>query len=247
MATIAAGPASYAKLLLGSVNRVMLRHPQKFAMFSGGCKCFTGDLMAQKADALMNGVEFRYDWKRSAVFVGFGCFYVGIGQYFLYNYVYHYIFGPANPLKKLTVELCVHTPVLYMPTFYVFHTTGEYAQRLVDGEVTMNWIVDHALETYFRNIGQDMKMCFAFWGPVHGLMFFKVPYHWRIPYISVVGTAFYFILSKMRGEIKDVSDVHITDKPAVKPPQQYKLEADGLQFPQQQYKLEADGLHGDVL
>jgi len=174
--------------------KVALR-PIAFASLCTTAKAATCDIISQRY------VEDRkqLDHTRVAAFASFGCLYCGVMQYYIYSVAYPW--GAAflqlgrgpEVLASLTVDLCLHFPMIYYPVFYCVQDVVEAVDKcrsLNLAEVFARW---------WANLREDIIACCSFWFPMNAINFYFMPTHLRVPFIACAGFGWLIILSTMRG------------------------------------------------
>eukprot|EP01084_Bolivina_argentea_P094269 169464_1 len=139
------------------------------------------------------------NWDRAALFALFGFFYLGLFQYFLYSKLYPLIFNRIQAplyraLSQTAVDLCIHSPVIYFPTFYVFRS------YVYEKKLNLSIVKKSLHRFYFVNFKEDMKHLFIIWTPCIFLCFFVIPIRYRVPWIDFCGISWITLLSVTRGE-----------------------------------------------
>lgn len=136
---------------------------------AGGC-----DIVAQKFE----NPEGSLDVARIAKFSLFCLAYVGAFQHIVFNVVYTKLFPGAGILvaaKKTLFDNFVHSPFLYLPSYYTY-------KSMVEGGSVEEGLVQ------YRNEGMDvLKACWALWIPAQLAIFYVLPPNFRIVANAVVG------------------------------------------------------------
>ena len=205
-----AGPAS----ILGSLNPVSLymnaltAHPLPTKVATGAVLAVAGDAIAQAHEPQPH----EYDRRRASSFAVFDMAYRALqhatypsivnfchGQYIgtvvslLFSQYYLPLeFGAA--LERTLSSQLVIVPFIYYPVFFALTA---YVQGL-DVEGGVNRAKDMFLPLMQRNL--------LFWIPVQMIQFSLVPEDLQIPFVSVMGLFWTFVLSVMAGSTKAVQE-----------------------------------------
>jgi protein Mpv17 len=178
--------------MLRHVNNFMKKRPLLVSVIGNTAKTITADIIAQKVIEKRENIDYR----RLGVFGTFGCVYLGGWQYLLFNKVFVRFdnllkirrFNKAQVAIALTaLDLGVHTPLLYYPSFYTLK--GSLEGRSVHESLCM----------YKNNFVNDILSIWQIWVPMQFLNFLYVPIHLRMPFITCVSLAWTTILSIKRG------------------------------------------------
>mmetsp|Transcript_8801 Transcript_8801/g.16779 ORF Transcript_8801/g.16779 Transcript_8801/m.16779 type:complete len:324 (+) Transcript_8801:71-1042(+) len=193
------------------------RGPLAFSIAYGGAKTIAADVLVQKT---LEGREV-IDYKRSAVFLGFGCFQVGFVQYMVYSKLFPYLFkgagtfsqqtfsqmmkdtqGLKNVVKQVVCDMCLYHPCCYFPVFYT-------CQEIVNDNVqSPSKTVHNAMEKYIPNAVDDWKNLWKIFVPVSVLQNAFCPVYLRVPFVATVGFFYCIILSSTRGdEVNKVANI----------------------------------------
>lgn len=134
------------------------RHPKP------GCQeDSSGKSHAGGSGADSGGIDFA----RVAKFVAFNIFYEGSFQHVLFNVWYPRMFPGGtiiSAMKMAIFDNLVHTPFLYLPTYYAFKAV------VVDGTQPKDGLVE-----YYREGMGVVVACWTVWVPAQVLIFWKVP------------------------------------------------------------------------
>lgn len=177
--------------------------------FGVGYSCFkTGgcDLLVQKVIEKRENKDL--DWRRTAMFASFGCFYLGGVQYALYVPGFGRLFpnaasfaaksvgdklkdvkGIRDVLAQVFLDQFVHHPLMYFPVFYMLKdlvTSDEPSPA-------------RAVSTYVGNMREDCLALWKIWVPSTLVNFAFMPMHLRIPWVATTSLVWTCILSAMRG------------------------------------------------
>jgi len=128
------------------------------------------------------------DFGRTVKFATFCALYVGIFQHLVWNCLYPRLFpgtSLAVALRKAAFDNFVHTPLLYLPSYYLFKHVAEGGSPR------------KALDEYVREGRSVVCASWVFLVPAQVVMFALVPPNFRIGYIGVVGTLWQVVLSHM--------------------------------------------------
>jgi len=202
----AAGPAS----ILGSLNPVSLymntltAHPLPTKMATGAVLAVAGDAIAQAHEPQPH----EYDRRRAGSFAAFDMAYRALqhatypsivnhchGQYIgtvvslLFSQYYLPLDFGAAVERTLSSQLGI-VPFIYYPVFFALTA---YIQGL-DVEGGVNRAKNMFLPLMQRNL--------LFWIPVQMIQFSFVPEDLQIPFVSVMGLFWTFVLSVMAGSTK---------------------------------------------
>lgn len=127
------------------------------------------------------------DWKRTARFATYSGAYNGSFQHLLYNVVYPRIISGAcvrfTMLKSL-IDACIHIPFVYFPCYYA-------AKFIFDGKSPLDGIKKY----WGEDRAEVLKVYYKFWLPIMFCIFHFVPAEFRIGTFSVIGLAWFMILS----------------------------------------------------
>lgn len=175
------------------MNTFFKRYPLLISLVGNTVKTASADIIAQKY--LENGDEV--DLKRLSVFTTFGLVYLGGWQHFMFNNLFvkcEKIMTMAK-YKQTTqsgvltfLDLGVHTPLLYYPSFY---SIKGYLENKTATEI---------ISTYKNNISSDLLAMWKLWIPAQMVNFTFIPIHYRMPFITSVSFGWTMILSFMRGK-----------------------------------------------
>mmetsp|Transcript_26064 Transcript_26064/g.60218 ORF Transcript_26064/g.60218 Transcript_26064/m.60218 type:complete len:275 (-) Transcript_26064:48-872(-) len=155
----------------------------------------------------------RIDYKRNAVFVGFGCFYLGVVQWFIYVTVFSRLCphavrfanlpwkeklrdraGQIDLVKQTVLDNFVHYTFIYFPVFYTFKELLQGSTLSLPSPET----VKSALAKYWNNCVVDNLAMWGLWVPFD-MIIYAVPIWMRLPLNHAVSLAWTMILSSMRG------------------------------------------------
>jgi len=179
-------------------DRVMMRFPWSSSLLITTGKTAAADLFVQKIVEKKKEI----DWRRNAVFGGFGLVYLGCFQYYMYNFIYWRMF-PGLSIKmtaaKVIFDQLVLHPVCYFPVFYYFQ----------QGINTREWgftAFKRAMEVYGENFTADLPRLWAFWFPAQSVTFGLMPMHLRLPWVAFISFFFTACLSWWRGDFKSTKE-----------------------------------------
>ena len=131
------------------------------------------------------------DWKRNLCISGFGIFYSGAFQYFLFNKCYPFLFNRIKNNKLRTVaqlsfDSLVHSPLVFFPTYYLYKNTVN------TGEISFKYVY----EKYFcDSIKRDIPNAWGVWIPAHIITFGLMPTHLKVPWILTISFGYTMLLS----------------------------------------------------
>ena len=179
---------------LRAINGWATRNGLAAAMLAAGGKNCTCDLVVQ------NATEPRIDWRRNALFTGFGLAWIGAGQYFLFNRLFPYWLPGLVAARTLPaaagaafLDAGVHMPFLYLPVFY---TLREFALK---PELTLGGSVRAGMRFYREHVWTDAPLQFCIIYPTQLLNFKLNPPHLRVPTAVLAGAVWVSCLSFLRG------------------------------------------------
>ena len=196
--------------------RFARRHPCFTAGASLGTRYFVGDVGTQ----LVIEKKESLDLRRTLCFTSFG-FLMGAGP--IYAWMGHFMPRVVAPRLHSTAakcaafafgDICVFMPLIYFPCFYtlrefIYH--GDDATGSSPGE-----LVDSAMRKLRSNFVDDMKSATMVMLPQDVLMQTLIPPHMRVPFISVTGLLWVYLLSSSRGtDDDDDTGVSAEAEPAV--------------------------------
>lgn len=154
----------------------------------------SGATMAVKAGVCDTVAQKLTDWDAELDIARIGKFtlfcvgYVGSFQHIMFNVVYPRLFrgtGMRVAVQMSLFDNFVHSPFLYLPTYYSFRNVSE-GGSIADG---------------FREYRDEgfgvLKACWGVWVPAQFLNFWLVPKNFRILYIAAVGSLWEVILSSL--------------------------------------------------
>lgn len=192
---------SYLKTPLLRFGRLYVdtaeKHPAATGIVTTVVKTSAADLFAQKVLERKEEV----DWRRHGMFVGFGLFYLGGFQYYLYNHLFvkwcsgitavlgHHGSAPV----KTFIDQAIHHPFFYFPAFYML-------KGGVEGRPLQSTV-----EKYRAELWDNCKALWMLWVPAQLVNFAVVPRHLRIPFVAGVSFAWTVVLSLMRGALEQTS------------------------------------------
>jgi len=129
------------------------------------------DLTCQAVERLISGQQPKpaWDWRRTLSLAVFGCLYYGGPMKFIYLTYDRLTLGPG---KKTIIDVCLHTPFLLIPSYYMM--TGP-----IKG-FTLNDSFMNLQAQWFESSTGSV----AFWLPMAALNFRFVPPHSRVLVIS---------------------------------------------------------------
>jgi len=193
--TSLAAPAGVcAPGLLDEYKQCLASNPLATKMATGACLAMTGDLIAQ-----WFGEGEEYDRKRGVSFGLFDALYRA-GQHVAFPVIVAQCQGqhlsalaglvPTHYLATLEQTLASQlglVPLVYYPVFFTFTALVQG----LDGESGLQRAKDNFLPLMKRNL--------LFWVPVQFVQFSFVEEGLQIPFLSLAGLAWTFILSVMAG------------------------------------------------
>ena len=176
-------------------------------------KMLTGAALAAAGDAIAQGREDEdYNAARGASFAAFNMIYRG-AQHYLFPIIVEFCRGQyllsimaaigatqlfdvpsLTAMERALANQLIIVPLMYYPVFFIF--TGAM-QGLTFKE---------GLERMKENFIPLMKRNLLFWIPVQYAQFCYVPTDLQIPFLSVLGFGWTFILSVMAGSAKKYSN-----------------------------------------
>eukprot|EP01083_Nonionella_stella_P005667 16369_1 len=185
------------------VNAFMMKHPKACSIGCTFVKTLSADLIVQR---YVDGHSFSdIDWTRAAVFGSFGFVYLGVFQYWLYNFQYFKWFPGVtlrSTIHKVAFDQFIKHPTLYWPTFYLLQTLLN--ERQLNAQTLQSvW------STYTTNIASDMKALWTVWIPVSMVTFGIMPMHLRLPFIATVSFFWCCVLSFMHGQYQTSEDIAV--------------------------------------
>jgi hypothetical protein len=131
--------------------------------------------------------QFSFDFRRTIAFMLYGGCYQGMSLHFIYNDVFHRLFGPNRAVQKVMLSQLVMAPLLTLPVAYLF-------KGLVYGKTPLG-----AMEDYWIGLTQR-GLLFSFWKlwvPIQFLIFTVIPVHLRIPFSSFFSFCWTVLLSRI--------------------------------------------------
>jgi hypothetical protein len=131
--------------------------------------------------------QFSFDFRRTIAFMLYGGCYQGMSLHFIYNDVFHRLFGPNRAVQKVLLSQLVMAPLLTLPVAYLF-------KGLVYGKTPRG-----AMEDYWIGLTQK-ALLFSFWKlwvPIQFLIFTVIPVHLRIPFSSFFSFCWTVLLSRI--------------------------------------------------
>jgi hypothetical protein len=174
------------------IKTSLIKRPLFLSLASNTVKAGLADYLTQKA---IEG-KSEIDQKRLLTFTIFGFSYLGGWQYFMYNKLFTrcervmhaYKYSKLSQSCVLTgVDLCIHTPFVYYPTFYSLKGWLENKDQ------------KHSYQLWKTNFKEDMTFFCQLWVPVQLFNFAVLPLHYRMPLITSVSFAWTVLLSMSRG------------------------------------------------
>ena len=186
-------------------------HPVLFGMVCAGLKTVAADLTVQTVSEKKKLTEV--DGRRTATFGLFGVCYLGGVQYAVFNKILPRmwpraeVFAARSPAGKardakgvrsliglVATEQLIHTPLVFLPAFYI-------TKEAVEGDAAARegTIVDNALAKWRKNLIPDMCADMLIWVPSNLVNFAVVPQHFRVPFVALTSFAYTMVLSCMRG------------------------------------------------
>ena len=193
--------------------RFARRHPCFTAGASLGTRYFIGDSATQ----LYIEKKERLDLRRTLCFTTFG-FIMGAGP--IYAWMGHLMPKIVAPRLNSTAakcaafafgDICLFMPLCYFPVFYslrefIYHGDGEGANAPGAGE-----LVSSAMRKLKAGFVDDMKAATMVMLPQDVLMQTLIPPHMRVPFISLTGLVWVYLLSSSRGTDDDGHDAAATE------------------------------------
>jgi protein Mpv17 len=147
---------------------------------AGTCDLIAQNLQRQPGDSL--------DFARTAKFTLFCVTYVGMFQHCVFNVLYPRIFpgeGFVTALKKTLFDNFVHSPFVYLPSFYIY-------KNIAGGRGAVA-----GLEEYRDEGLRVLQGCWGLWLPAQMLCFSVIPPTFRIMFNAGVGCVWEVALSYM--------------------------------------------------
>eukprot|EP00929_Paragymnodinium_shiwhaense_P047506 TRINITY_DN24096_c0_g1_i1.p1 TRINITY_DN24096_c0_g1~~TRINITY_DN24096_c0_g1_i1.p1 ORF type:complete len:218 (-),score=51.07 TRINITY_DN24096_c0_g1_i1:157-810(-) len=161
------------------------------------------------------------NWRRTAVFAGFGFCYLGMFQHWQYTCL-HMRWFPGEcwraAAKKVVFDSTVNAALCYYPLFYMVQSCV-MADEYSAGRVEEGW------ERYKMNFPQDYTAYLAIWLPVQTINFTLVPPHWRVLFGAAVSAAWSCLLSKFRGDPAEIEAKEKKSAPEAVPAREEDSEA----------------------
>mmetsp|Transcript_3130 Transcript_3130/g.11145 ORF Transcript_3130/g.11145 Transcript_3130/m.11145 type:complete len:237 (+) Transcript_3130:106-816(+) len=190
-ASEAAAPTSAIQAAREAISSYAKKHPVIFGSMITVVKTSVADIMAQKL------IEKRedIDWRRNAGFCTFGFLYLSLGQYWLYNKLFHRLCAPLKArygygvtvAAKVFLDQAIHHPFVYFPVFYSI-------KAAVEGR-DWEWV----WSKYTTEFRESVKQLWMIWVPCQIVNFAVVPMHYRIPFVAAVSFVWTTVLSVMQG------------------------------------------------
>lgn len=163
-------------------DKTYVKYPLTMSGLTLGFKAGGCDIVSQK----YSNPDCELDMPRIAKFTCFCVFYVGSFQHVLFNIVYPKIFvgnGFKVAAQMALFDNFVHSPFLYLPTYYSFKSVVE-GNSVKDG-----------LSEYYEEGLEVLKACWGVWVPAQLINFWIIPKNFRIAYIAVMGSVWEVVLS----------------------------------------------------
>lgn len=193
---------TYVARSLAKIDRVAEKYPKTVASTSLLVKYVLADSGIQA----FTSQESEFDWKRCISFGCFGFFYGGV------NYRAFSLFQkipwktkPARILGSTALDLLVHMPFVYFPSYYIFRALfvdgSEKNSAATSG--VMTWSLDRlhdAKSNWCNNFPSDVTMTLAVFCPIDVILFGFLPLHYRTPFLASVGIVWPVCISFFRGE-----------------------------------------------
>jgi len=197
------------------------RRPEEFSVILATCKTWTADAIVQFGER-RRGINWKFDWRRSAAFALFGVMYIGLAQWFLYVTVLTWLFPDAMifanaplamKLKDQTglidmagqvfVDIFIFQILIYFPVFYII-------KGLIQGKQSFWENAKQGLGKYHVNMVADNLASCAIWIPAD-VVIFACPMYLRMPMEHMVSFGWTMFISAMRGSpdkqvAKDLQD-----------------------------------------
>jgi len=192
------------------------------------------------AQTCIEGKSFKdIDWRRNSIYTAFGFLYLGGAQYFVYVHGFKKLFNPAVVEKfgnqtirqKLTnlpgikslfgqtlVDIGIHQPLMYLPSFYVVKEfmqavnevgtgeKGEYGSAKSITDFSFVEIANNAINKYIPNALQDNIVMSSFWAPFN-MIAFSIPTHLRMPAIHSMALIWTTFLSAYKSGYLTVESI----------------------------------------
>jgi hypothetical protein len=186
--------------LLESYKQLLTSHPLPTKMMTGATLAVCGDAIAQSKD------DNEYDKRRAGSFAAFDMSYRAVqhfsfpiivaachGQYLggLSLLGHNFDASQLGAMEQTLASQLVIVPLFYYPVF--FSLTGAIQGLSVSGSIS------RAQETFLPL----MKRNLMFWIPVQFVQFGYIQEDLQIPFLSICGLAWTFILSKYAGSAKN--------------------------------------------
>ena len=149
-----------------------------------GSKAGTCDAIAQKIES----PDGQLDLSRTFKFTLFCVTYVGMFQHCVFNILYPRLFpgeGLKTALKKTLCDNFVHSPFVYLPSFYIY-------KNMANGKDAAA-----GLQEYRADGLSVLQSCWGLWIPAQFVCFYFVPPTFRILYNAGVGCLWDMALSYM--------------------------------------------------
>lgn len=199
--------------LLGIYKQTLTAHPLTTKMLTGATLAVSGDAIAQSQDK-----STEYDKQRAASFAAFDMAYRAVqhfsfpiivaachGQYLGSLPFLHDAFDASRlgAMEQTLASQLGIVPFFYYPVF--FSLTG-FMQGL-----TLSGAVSRAQENFLPL----MKRNLLFWIPVQYVQFGYIPEDLQIPFLSMCGLAWTFILSVAAGSARNYTPDNEMEKDAL--------------------------------
>lgn len=144
-----------------------MKYPHAVASSTAGFNLFVADVTAQ---AIVGEPGEAWDSRRTLALTTFGLlYYGGVNKYM---YLCFDRFLPGRPMFTAFIDVWVHGPFIFMPSFYwLTGTVKGQSQSNIWALLQKEWLV--------ASTGSAI-----YWTPVQMFCFACVPQHSRIPYVT---------------------------------------------------------------
>jgi len=168
-----------------------------------------------------------FDYKRNAVFIAFGCLYLGVFQWFVYvtcfaklcpnaikfsnmSWAEKRAFRPGqiDLAKQVFIDNFIHYTFIYFPVFYVFKEAIQGEEGVERSGVD---IIKAGMSKYAKNFWPDNYAIWGLWIPADFIIY-AVPIWMRLPLNHSLSLLWTMILSYLRGDEIKEEEVEETKK-----------------------------------
>ncbi len=160
------------------------QHPYRTAGLTMAAQAAISDIMAQK----LVDADCDVDLERLSKFTFFCAVYAGCFQHAVFNILFPRLF-PGNgwkvALKKTLADNFVHTPFVYLPSYFIL-------KSMVDKD---RGTVLLGMQEYHTAGLPVLVDCWSIWIPAQFVAFAFIPVNFRILYNAAVGTVWDTLLS----------------------------------------------------